>query len=143
MLHRRVRIWTARLAISLALLLIVLVVGSGWYSGAYAMQAGSRVVMLGFGSGQGAFVIGEQGAQSALGWSLHRFDPSWRWWFSIAQTPQSSQMLIPLWAPALVLLVFGWWARPKRLGKGQCLKCGYALGGADGELCPECGMSRG
>ncbi|MFG0299280.1 MAG: hypothetical protein ACF8K1_06750 [Phycisphaerales bacterium JB047] len=143
MLHRRVRTWTSRLAITLALLLIVLAVGSGWYSGAYAMQAGSRVVMLGFGSGQGAFVIGEPGAQASLGWSWQRFDPSWRWWFSIAQTPQSSQMLIPLWAPALVLLVLGWWARPKRLGKGQCMMCGYSLAGIAGEDCPECGPGRG
>lgn len=143
MTRHRVQTWTSRLAITLALLLIALAAVSGWYSGGYAMQTGSRVTMLGLGNGQGAFVIGEQGAQAALGWSWHRFDPSWRWWFSIAKTPQSSQMLIPLWAPALVLLVFGWWVRPKRLSNGQCVKCGYALVGVATESCPECGVERG
>ncbi|MCA9275029.1 MAG: hypothetical protein KDA29_03290 [Phycisphaerales bacterium] len=141
MMNRYKRAWLFRLAISLALLLIVLAVGSGWYSGGYVMQTGSRVTILGLGNGQGAFVIGEQGAQAALGWSWHRYDPSWRWWFSIAKTPQSSQMLIPLWAPALGLLVQAWWVRPKRLSKGHCVKCGYALAGVAAELCPECGAT--
>lgn len=141
MSRQRIQTWGSRLAISLALLLIVLAVLSGWYSLGYTMRSGSRMSAVGIGNGLGAFIISDQGAQVSTGWSLERFDPLWRWWFSIVRTPRTSQMLIPLWAPALGLLVLGWWGRPKRFGHGRCAKCGYATPGLDATVCPECGTT--
>lgn len=141
MKHRTKRIWIARLAIASAVVLVALTVYSGWYSGGYTMQAGSRIGFVGFGNGLGVWGFSKSDIQVPTGGSLQRFDPRWEWWFSIARTPNSYQMLIPLWAPTLGLILVAFCAWPKRIREGACASCGYELEGLKDPACPECGAT--
>lgn len=137
-----VRTWVWRLSVVFGALLLGAMLASGWYTASYTGPLGARATALGVGNGVAVLAITDAGVDVAPSWSLERFEPSWRWWFTIDQTPKSSQMMVPLWAPALVVLGLGLWVRSKRMGEGRCAGCGYALDGADpGAPCPECGAT--
>jgi len=99
--------------------------------------------VVGFGNGLGVLAISELGEQVQSGASLQRFDRHWDWWFKIAKTPDSFQLMVPLWVPTLVLIGLGVMVRPSRDQEGRCAACGYELQGVGGQVCPECGVKRG
>src|SRR6476659_7407724 len=106
---RPIRVWCGR-----GLLLVALLIASVWIvsmwrgatmtrrttsgTGTTALFAGTMCVITGEG-GQPAFVKDT--------WSLH--GPKCFWWFQFAVTPQQTNVVVPLWAP-LLLVSGGCWA---------------------------------
>lgn len=143
MRRKAIRTGFFRASICVAALLVLFTAWTGWYSGGLAVQTGARTSVVGFGNGLGVFAISEVGEQAQSGASLQRFDPHWDWWFKIAKTPDSFQLMVPLWVPTLVLVGLGVMVRPSRDQEGRCTACGYELQGVGGQVCPECGVKLG
>lgn len=129
-------------------LLLVVWVGSGWWS-AVAYRAYDFV-----GSVSGGRIAFSYWGPHPVPWKelklasgLNRQPVPFEWWFewtsdkSLGPPLTRLTVAVPIWS--LVLLVGGlttWlWRCDRRHVPGFCAKCGYDLRGTDHAACPECG----
>lgn len=74
----------------------------------------------------------------------HSFVPR-EWWPRVGRWDwggrTSWHVRLPLWMPAGVFALAGWWGWrvSRRFGPGRCAGCGYDVRGLVGGVCPECG----
>ncbi len=143
----------------LTVVLVVVWIGSGWFSVHYLRYASllDTKLMLVSNLDRGLIHVDFTFDLSRIlsidyigdGWKLLRRDAFdielWKW-VGVINKPLNAVSL-PLWLPALLLAIANalmWRTHiiARRRKPGMCKKCGYDISGLVGkEACPECGMS--
>ncbi len=132
-------------------LLVVVWIGSGWWSAAAATDAGHSVTLT-----QGTWLVGKITSANPSahgGFLLERWSPPlgprsayFRWWFNWTSWKQNWCLGIPGWIPtafALLATAIAW--RLDTIARRRerlylCPKCNYDRTGITSDMkCPECG----
>jgi hypothetical protein len=137
-----------------AVALVVLCIGSAWWSVSWTSETG-----YGIGVWAGRLGLTRHPADSVLfpgaGWSVYgpgfenapNNEVPFAWWFHWWGTSREGAFHLPLWLPASAAVISAaacWRSRLRahaRTGQRSCAECGYCLNGVPpASACPECGV---
>ncbi len=158
--HPRIRKAVKWGGLVLTVVLTVVWVASAWWVAVWAARDGHLILI---GSGRAVYAHEPRFLTGGLrpGWSFGqsgvplspsaargfpRRKPEFRWWFGTSDSTRRTGSALPLWCPALLMVIpttlawrFDLLAR-RRARIGACPTCGYDRRGITGDLsCPECG----